>query len=135
MEMLDELAESLESRFNSYIDAEIRGDVSLLYEFIDPLIRERRELKYDIEPAHTIDELREFVNKIDVAEIRSFAITKYVDDGGPSREHRPTTLVLSKIRYNKTAVSEFQTPWVFHQTLWYTTSLGKSPAFDRSSAG
>ena len=133
MDISPELARSLELRFKEYVDAERKRDVSALYEFIDPLIRSKREQEYEFEPRHTISNLREFTQCIRTVELESFSIDKFTDDGGDSRNHRPTAIVLSRIRYNESNLSEFRTPWILDQGTWYTCSLGKQPALDSCS--
>lgn len=129
MEISPELTRALESRFTLHVDAENAGDVSVLYGLIDPKLRAKREHEYEFEPEHTLSQLQEFVAQINSAAVDSFTVEQFVDDGGPSRNHRPTAIVVSRVIYNGTQPSDFRTPWVRDNGVWYTRSLGRHKAF------
>ena len=129
MDISEHLSRSLKLRFTEYIDAENAGDVTALYEFIDPEIRTEREAQYANEPHESISSIQSFVDQIRSAKIESFAIAAFVQDGGASRNHRPTAMVLSQILYNEARSAEFRTPWVLREEVWYTRGTGKHPAF------
>ena len=129
MDISPELAQSLESRFTLYVAAENSGDVSALYGFIDPEIRMKREREYEIEPEHTLSTIQESFAQIRSAVVDSFVIEEFTNDGGRSRNHRPTAIVVSWVIYNHSQPSKLRTPWVLDGEIWYTTSLGKIPGF------
>jgi len=129
MKIDPDLAQSLESRFALYVDAEARGDVPTLYGFIDPEIRKERERDYEIEPEHTLSQLHDFTAQICSATIDSFEIETFVNDGGRSRNNRATAMVVSRVIYNDNMPSDFRTPWVLDGETWYTRSLGKCKSF------
>jgi hypothetical protein len=124
---LDDARKSqLRHRAEHQIALETLGDVSALYEMVDPNIRRQRAKRFDFEPEHTISQIRQFVEDVHSARITDLEITAFAADGGAEREHRPTAIVTIKVIYNdRQAPSFFRTPWVLDNDEWYTTAIGK----------
>ena len=129
MDISPELAQTLETRFTHFVYAENSGDVEALYSFIDPQLREKREREHEFEPEHTIAGIQEHVVRVQSATIDSFSIEKFTTDGGRTRNHRPTAIVISRVIYNGTQPSNFRTPWVLDGDIWYTRALGRMKGF------
>ncbi len=128
MPLSPELESVLRERLAQHVRHEVQRDVKSLYEFIDPDIRESRAARFDIEPEHTMTQIREYTSHIHSAELVEFGIESYSDQGGDDRGNVPTALVLSSVRYNEQAVpKQYRTPWVLRSGQWYTRAVGKIP--------
>ena len=117
---------ALRDRVAEHIQREVERDVDALFQFIDPAIRESRANRFAFEPARTISEIREYTSRIESAELLSFAIGGYTEDGGVARGNVPTAIVLSTVCYNnRETKNEYRTPWVLRDGRWYTCAVGK----------
>jgi hypothetical protein len=120
-----DLKAKLEARLLQQVAAEVRGDVSALYQFILPSIRARRIAGRDDEPELSLSSIREFVGMIHAAEILSIRIEEF-QPSLPRHRGLPAAVVVSQIRYKSGDIpSEFRCIWVYADGSWYTTSLGK----------
>lgn len=100
----------------------MQHDVRGLYEFIDPVVRSRREEQRDDEPDRTLAEIRAFVQSVRSAEVEEVEI---LEARKVSERHggRPAALVRSVVRYNERPVaSELRTPWVRDRGVWYAAT-------------
>jgi hypothetical protein len=125
MKLDTELETQLRQRIKEQISCEDRGDVAGLFEFIDPEIRACRSDEYAIEPEHTLSQLRAFLSTLKSANCEAIEISAFAIDGGETRNHRPTAIVVVDVLYNGTVRSRFRTPWVLHKGRWYTRALAK----------
>ena len=126
MSLSPELESALRDRVAEHILRETERDVDALYAFIAPDIRESRAIKYDFEPEHTISQIREYTSRIQSAELVSFAIDGYTDDGGDDRGNAPTAIALLTVCYNnRDTPNDFRTPWVLRSGQWFTRATGK----------
>jgi hypothetical protein len=112
---------TLVGRVHQQASLEQLHDVEALYQFIDPVIRARRERERVDEPDLTLSELREFVSRVRTAQVEKVEILDArkvcVHQGG-----RPAALVLSVIRYNEELEPQrFHTTWVKEGDTWYST--------------
>ena len=127
MSLNPELESDLRGRVAEHILREAERNIDALYEFIDPEIRDSRVNRFDFEPEHTINQIREYTSQIESAELVTFAIDGYTDDGGVDRGNAPTAIVLLTVRYNnRETTKDFRTPWVRRSGKWYTRATGKT---------
>jgi hypothetical protein len=120
---------TLIGRVHEQARLEVQHDVEALYQFLDPVIRARREEQRD-EPRLTLSGIRAFVEGVRSAEVEEVEI---LEARKVSNRHggRPAALVRSIVRYNnKPAAAESRTTWVRDHGVWYSTALNKrwSPA-------
>ena len=104
---------------------EARHDVEALYEFIDPVMRARREQQRGDEPELTLSDIRTFVAVVRTAEVVEIEI---LEARKVSKRHggRPAALVRSIVRYNdEPTTNESRTIWVRDHGVWYSTALNK----------
>jgi hypothetical protein len=116
---------TLIGRIHEQARLEAQHDVEALYEFIDPVIRARREQQRDDEPELTLSDIRAFVKAVRTAEVEEVEI---LEARKVSKRHsaRPAALVRSIVRYNdKLTANESRTIWVRDHGVWYSTALNK----------
>ena len=116
---------TLLGRVHQQASLEESHDVEALYQFIDPAIRGRRERERQDEPNLTLSELREFVSRVETAQVEEVDI---LEARKVSTRHggRPAALVQSVIRYNHEAKPQrFRTIWVKEGDTWYSTRVSR----------
>jgi hypothetical protein len=120
-----ELRAKLEDRVREQIATEVRGDVSALYEFTLPSIRAHRIAERDDEPELSLSSIREFVGLIREAQVESIRVESFE----PSLSRHggcPAAFVVTEVRYNgDDGAHTFRCVWVYSESNWFTTSLGK----------
>ena len=121
----DALRVTLEDRVREQIASEVRRDVSSLYRFTLPSIRERRVAEVVDEPELSLCDIRYFVEHVHSAEVASIEVEQF---------HRaverfagcPAAIVITRVRYNQSEQpAEFRCIWVYSTDTWFCTSLGK----------
>jgi hypothetical protein len=124
-EIPTDLKAKLEDRVREQIATEIRGDVFALYDFTLPAIRARRLAERNDEPGLSLSGIREFVNQVHSAEVRSIRVEQF----HPSTQRfcgQPAAVVVTTIRYNESHNdSKFRSIWVYNEGTWITTALSK----------
>jgi hypothetical protein len=116
---------TLLGRVHQQASLEESHEVEALYQFIDPAIRARREREREDEPELTLSELREFVSKVETAQVEEVEILE-ARKVSPRHAGRPAALVQSVIRYNHEAEPQrFRTTWVKEGDTWYSTGVGR----------
>ena len=126
MNLDSELETQLRQRIQEQISCENNGDAGALYEFIDPDIRASGEDTFPFEKEQTISHFRAFLSVIQSAKCEGITIGSFSNDGGETRKHRPTAIVIVDVLYNEHSRSRFRTPWVLHNGQWYTRALSKT---------
>jgi hypothetical protein len=119
------LMSMLEDRVREQIAAEVRGDVSALYEFTLPAIRARRIAERNDEPEPSLSEISKFVSQVHSAYVRSINVEQF--HASVQRFHGcAAAVVVTRVQYNEGKhESDFRCIWVFDQGTWFTTALGK----------
>lgn len=124
--ILDHHKSELIDRVKEQIGLERERDVSALYEFTLPEIREKRISERSDEPGLTKDAISSFVQKVESAEVQSIEILEYHEEA-PLYSNCPAATVLSLVTYNGQLVaSKSRTVWVLSDGVWYSTALNRS---------
>jgi len=106
---------------------EAQRDVPVLYEFINPEIRQSRDERIEFGPELTISTFRDYVQHIESAKVQNISVDAFTEDGGPLRRHRRTACLCSAMDCNGgESVKEYCTPWVLESGRWYTRAVGKT---------
>jgi hypothetical protein len=119
------LKAQLEERIRAQIASEVRGEVQSLYEFTLPQIRASRIAERSDEPELTYSEIRRFVREVREAEVLSVDVEQF-HPSVARFANCPAAKAVTKVRYNGAdTISVFRCIWVFSESTWYTTALGK----------
>ena len=112
----------LAKRIEEQIEMEVAGDVTGLYGLIDPKIRIERESERADEPGLTMGAIRDFVDRIETADVTELHFSKWevAHDGTPAVVAEISVIYNSEPRHSK-----FRTVWCQRDGNWYTSALSK----------
>lgn len=114
---------TLIGRVHEQVRLEVEHDVDSLYEFIDPIIRTRRETERNDEPELTLSGIRSLVNEVRSASVEEVEILE-ARKVCERYAGRPAALVRSSVRYNdEPHTRKSRTIWVRDHGVWYTTEV------------
>ena len=124
MEIPDDYLEKIKVRLNSQIQFELHGNVDMLYEFILPSIRVKRETERANESELTKSLIEQFTAKLESATLIDVSCLEF-HEASRIYGNCPAAVMEYNIKYNN-RLSNFKTIWVLFNGIWYSTSLNKS---------
>ena len=124
MEIPEDYLEEIKAILDSQIQCELHGNVDMLYEFILPSIRVKRETERADEPELTKSSIKQFTVKLESATLHEVSCLEY-HETSKIYGSCPAAVMEYKIKYNN-KLSIFKTIWVLFNGIWYSTSLNKS---------